>query len=132
MRLVTQLENQGCLRACLAMIAGVEYADVPEHCGWSYNDALGWLRQRGIESKPMLTNATPREGSVYIVCSPSLNLMTSLHAMVWDCRLPQSVLLDPNSGREGKKAYPSPEYLMRINQWRLDYEVLLPAASVQS
>jgi hypothetical protein len=123
--LVTQQEPDGCVRACLAMIAGVQYEEVPEHCKWGGANAHAWLLLCGIRSKLILTNASPREGSVYIVAVPSLNLANSLHALVWDCRQPQSVLLDPNTGCEGMKAYTSVEDMMRGNQWSLYLEVLM-------
>lgn len=122
MKLVRQQEDDGCLRACLAMIDGVEYHDVPEGVKHGLSDAMGWLESRGHDVIPLVTNYTPRQGRIYLVCAPSLNLMSTLHEMVMDCTAEPNRLLDPRDGCDGKQAYTLDAFYRR-NQFRLEYEV---------
>jgi hypothetical protein len=122
MNLVTQLEDDGCLRACLAMIAGVEYFAVPESVKWGLTNAENWLRSQGFIVTPLVTNYTPRAGRIYLVSAPSLNMMSQLHEMVMDCTTEPNQLLDPRDGCENKIPY-TLSTMYRRNQYRIEYEV---------
>lgn len=123
MKLVTQLENDGCLRACLAMVAGVEYSDVPERVKYSMTDARAWLWERGIEAHPLLSASKLESGHVYLVCVPSLNLMSQFHEVVIDCQTEPYTLLDPRDGCDGKIPY-TLSTMYRRNQYIVEYEII--------
>lgn len=122
MKLVTQREDDGCMRACLAMIVDCEYDAVPETVKHSLTDAVCWLESKGYDAVALKTNYTPRQGCVYLVCVPSLNIMSMLHEVVMDCTTEPNQLFDPRDGCEGKIAY-TLESLYRRNQFRVEYEI---------
>lgn len=122
-RLVTQQENDGCLIACCAMVAGCRYEDVPATARESFSNAVAWLESQGLDVVALKTNTMPRQGRLYLVCAPSLNIMSTLHEMVMDCTTEPNRLLDPRDGCGGDiKVYTLAD-LYRRNQWRLEYEI---------
>lgn len=122
MNFVPQLEDDGCLRACLAMITGKGYYEVPESVKHGLSRAEAWLSEQGFDAVPLKTNYTPRQGCVYLVCVPSLNIMSMLHEVVMDCTTEPNRLFDPRDGCEGKLSY-TLDSMYRRNQFRIEYEV---------
>ncbi len=104
-----------CAHTCLAMVTGESVHDLIErfgNCGISFAEQATVLVEHGIfPVKTTGDNHQFSEAGVYLVSTPSLNLPGRLHMVVVEANSDGYVVHDPNTGREGVKAY-SPDAVM--------------------
>lgn len=110
--LVNQIDDRTCGHACLAMIAGWPIEDVIAAVGTgpvTTSEERLFLALHGILTHPIAIES-PYTWGVYLVSAPSLNLPPKMHRVVVyaDPEVKEGdpwVVLDPQSGRKGRKFY---------------------------
>ena len=113
---VQQPTPHSCVHACLSMITGIPIESLIDRFGdhgLSMDEEVTVLVEnklwpyRNTECGP---HPFPLEG-VYLVTVPSLNLEGKLHRVVVDARTEGYTVFDPNTGRDGRKAYSSDDVM---------------------
>lgn len=113
MNFVQQVDSNGCVVACIAMITGKPYNEI------KMNDFPDWNNQSGgitadDRDKALVRNGIwPRRqvdnilnpGSLYTVSVASLNRKGGMHQVVVDCRFDMFKVYDPQMGNEGMEFY---------------------------
>ena len=108
-KLQQQPTPRTCAHTCLSMVTGVPVEDLIERFGdrgLAFPEEACVLIENGIF--PVNTTGSHHEFAlegVYLVSTPSLNLPGKLHMVVVEASADGYVVYDPNTGREGVKAY---------------------------
>lgn len=98
-----------CCHTCLAMVTGEPVEALIERFGdrpLGFAEEACVLIEHGIF--PVDATGSPHEFAlegVYLVSAPSLNLPGKLHMVVVEASVEGYIVHDPNTGREGVKAY---------------------------
>ncbi len=129
-----QPTSTSCVSTCLAMILGEPAENVIDEFHGRYVNDFDvpegkLLEERGYDVKYHLTCERYFEsGRVYCLGVPSLNIVGGMHAVVFDYRDPDNmILLDPNEGYPDRKYYVWPkaegDLQVTLNGFDIDFSV---------
>lgn len=127
--LVNQVDDMTCVHACLAMVTGRPIEDVIRIAGAGAlvsDQERMFLAVHGILTVDVPIHA-PFTWAVYLVSAPSLNLPPQMHRLVVYADPDKTkgdpwIVLDPQSGRDGRKFYDVGEFngdVMAFNEMTL-------------
>lgn len=107
-----QQQDLNCVSTCLAMLTGKPVDVVTEEFHDNYmsghRTVKQYLEKHGVTVEHMYTtDDSEKEGGLFLLSAPSLNIEAATHYIICDWRDVESgcVIFDPNAGREGKKYY---------------------------
>lgn len=133
-KLVQQPTPDSCTSACLSMLTSVDVNEVVSlfHSDWKSlrSNPSEFLSNHGIRhsvNKDVFSHKV-KWGYIYLLTVPSLNIEGGLHHIVLDLTGEFEIVLDPNSGKEGKKYYTgwSCEVVglqVELTSWMVDIEI---------
>ena len=106
--LVKQEDDDGCVSACVAMVANYSYKDVRDLAGdktTGFKEMLHLLARFGCVGIPSVEPTMAAASGIYILTVASLNRPGGLHCIVVDNQDGMFRIQDPNTGVDGKNWY---------------------------
>lgn len=114
-----QPDATSCVCTCIAMLINKPASDIIAEFHDDYMEGNvsveNYLALWNISALPMLTTDwRKKDGGLYLVVAPSLNIKSLTHQLILDWRDVKAgpVVFDPNQGKTGKEYY--------VNKWPQD------------
>lgn len=109
-KFVQQPTPQTCVHACLSMVTGVPVGELVDRFGdkgQPFEVEAAVLIENGIFPDARYSSGTAMPVGFYFCSAPSLNIPGGLHRIVVELNESYDFIVhDPNTGRDGVKAYP--------------------------
>ncbi len=134
-KLQKQVQPNGCMSACLAMLLGRPVSDVSAEFNTKYHgfeaEPVEYAQQHGLTlhyPEPSAIMNVMFPGKVYIIAVPSLNTPGMLHTLLMDMRDVTNInLYDPANGQqyEVHTKYDGEPGTTELVSWMVMYEVIV-------
>ncbi len=102
---------KGCVSTCMAILLDIPAEEVIKEFHDNYmsghRDVEWYLARHGVKvSKMFTTDYSEKEGGLFLLSVPSLNIEAATHYVILDWRKKNGcVIFDPNNGKAGRKYY---------------------------